>query len=87
MLLINGVVNGSHKLFWAYKNINWTIGPLDDWTILLDYFLDYFWTILSGGGGRPLVLKEGWDAVYQYSGRGEKQTVVTEGGVEDEQLE
>ena len=61
---------------------------MDDWTILLDYFLDYFWTILSGGGGgRPLVLKEGWDAVYQYSGRGEKQTVVTEGGVEDEQLE
>ena len=33
------------------------------------------------------MLKEGWDAVYQYSGRGEKQTVVTEGGVEDEQLE
>ena len=53
----------------------------------MDYFLDYFWTILSGGGGKPLVLKEGWDAVYQYSGRGEKQTVVTEGGVEDEQLE
>ena len=54
---------------------------MDDWTILLDYFfglfLDHF--IGGGGGGRPLVLKEGWDAVYQYSGRGEKQTVVTGG--------
>ena len=53
---------------------------MDDWTILLDYFfglfLDHF---IGGGGGRPLVLKEGWDAVYQYSGRGEKQTVVTGG--------
>ena len=26
----------------------------------------------------PLLLREGWDAVYQYSGRG-KETVVTEG--------
>lgn len=47
----------------------------------MDYFfgpfLDHF--IGGGGGGRPLVLKEGWDAVYQYSGRGEKQTVVTGG--------
>ena len=54
---------------------------MDDWTILLDYFfglfLDHF--IGGGGGGRPLVLKEGWDAVYQYSGRGEKQTVVSGG--------
>ena len=38
------------------------------------------------GGGRPLVLRERWDAVYQYSGRGRRQTVVTEGGVEDELL-
>ena len=53
---------------------------MDDWTILLDYFfglfLDHF---IGGGGNRPLVLKEVWDAVYQYSGRGEKQTVVTGG--------
>ena len=36
----------------------------------LDKFLGhFFWTILSGGG-RPLVLREGWDAVYQYSGMG-----------------
>ena len=64
---------------------------MDPWTIGLFYWT-IFWTIFGpfyrgGGGGRPLVLKEGWDAVYQYSGRGEKQTVVTEGGVEDEQLE
>ena len=59
--------------------MDWTVGPLDDWTIFFfwDYFLDNFWTILSGGGGRPSVLKEGWDAVYQYSGRGGRQTVVT----------
>lgn len=38
------------------------------------------------GGGKPLVLREGWDAINQYSGRAWKQTVVTEGGVEDEQL-
>ena len=63
---------------------------MDPWTIGLFYWT-IFWTIFGpfyrGGGGRPLVLKEGWDAVYQYAGRGEKQTVVTEGGVEDEQLE
>ena len=35
-------------------------------------------------GPPPLVLREGWDAVYQYLGRGERQTVVTQGGVEDE---
>ena len=38
-------------------------------------------------GGKPLVLRKGWDAVYQYSRRGGRQTVVTEGGVEDELLE
>ena len=61
-----------------YKLDHWTLGRLD-------YFIGlFFWTIFGpfyrgGGGGRPLVLKEGWDAVYQYSGRGEKQTVVTGG--------
>ena len=59
----------------------------------MDYFLDFFfgpfcgsfWTILSGGG-RRLLLREGWDAIYQYSGRGGWHTVVTEEGVEDELL-
>ena len=59
--------------FWPFF---WTIfGPI------LDLFWDHFI-----GGGRPLVLRERWDAVYQYSGRGGRQTVVTEGGVEDELL-
>ena len=49
---------------------------------ILDLFLDYFRTILSGGGGgRPLVLRKGWNAFYQNSGRGGRQTVVTNGGV------
>ena len=38
------------------------------------------------GERRPLLLREGWDAVYQYSGRGGWHTVVTEEGVEDELL-
>ena len=48
-------------------------GPLHPKTIFLDYFL----TILSGGEGRPLVLREGWDAVYQYSERDGRQTIFT----------
>ena len=46
----------------------------------LDYFLDYFLNhfmdqifldhFIGGGGSTPLVLREGWDAVYQYRGRG-----------------
>ena len=68
----------------------WT-GPLDPWTIFLDFFWTTFWTIfwtffstILSKGPPPLVLREGWDAVYQYLGRGERQTVVTQGGVEDE---
>ena len=38
--------------------------------------MDQFWTILSGGG-RSVVLTEELDAVYQCSGRGGRQTVVT----------
>ena len=34
----------------------------------------------------PLVLREAWDAVYQYSERGGGQTVVTGGGLEEELL-
>ena len=51
-------------------------------------FWTIFFTILSGGGGE--VLREGWDAVYQYwgrggrwcyyLGRGEKGTITTRGG-------
>ena len=33
-----------------------------------------------------MVLRDGWDAVYQYSWRDGWQTVVTEGRVEDELL-
>ena len=58
-------------------------GPILD--LFWDQFLDLFWDHFIGGG-RPLVLRERWDAVYQYSGRGGRQTVVTEGGVEDELL-
>ena len=50
----------------------------------MDQFLDHLL-----GGGRPLVLREGRDAVYQCSERGAWEanlTVVTEGGVEDELL-
>ena len=37
-------------------------------------------------GRRTLELRDGWDAVYQYSERGVWQTVVTKGGVGDELL-
>ena len=48
----------------------------------LEHFLDhYFW---GGGKGWPLALRGRWGAVYQHSGRDGRQTVVTEGGVEDE---
>ena len=56
------------------------------WTLFWSNYWTIFWTIY-GGGGKPLVLRKGWDAVYQYSRRGGRQTVVTEGGVEDELLE
>ena len=65
---------------------------MDHWAIL-DHFLTIFWTFFGTifqnhfiGGGRPLVLRQGWDAVYQYSERGGKKTVVIEMGVEDELL-
>ena len=64
------------------------------WTILWTifgpffgpYFGPFFWTIFGpfyrgGGGGRPLALRKGWNAFYQNSGRGVRQTVVTNGGV------
>ena len=49
----------------------------------LDYFLDYFFNhfmdqfffgpFYRGGESTPLVLREGWDAVYQYRGRGGRE--------------
>ena len=60
---------------------------LDHWTLgLFDYF---FWTIFRTillWGRRTLELRDGWDAVYQYSERDGWQTVVTKGGVGDELL-
>ena len=52
----------------------------------LDHILDLFFGLFSdhfigGGGGRPLVLRKGWNAFYQSSGRGGRQTIVTNGGV------
>ena len=37
--------------------------------LFMNQFLDHFI-----GGVKPLVLREGWDVVYQYSERGSKQT-------------
>ena len=51
----------------------------------LDYFLDHF---KRGGGKRTIsagctlsVLREGWEAECYYSGRGERRTITTQGGV------
>ena len=41
------------------------IGPLD-------YFLDHFFFTILSRGGPPLGLREEWDAVHQYLGRGER---------------
>ena len=54
---------------------------------VLDHF--FFWTFflaILSEGSRPLALREGWDAIYQYSGMGGRQTVFTEGGLEDKIL-
>ena len=65
-----------------YRLDSQTLGPLD---YFLDQFWDhFFWTLFFGpisgsfyrGGGRPLLPREGWDTLYQYSRRGGKQTVV-----------
>ena len=66
---------------------------LDPWTTGIFFgpffgpFLDYFPDHLIRRAGRPLVIRKGWDTFYQYPGRSGRQTVVTEGGVEDEILE
>ena len=48
-------------------------GPLDPKTIFFGLFFNHF----IGGEGRPIVLREGWDAVYQYSERDGRQTIFT----------
>ena len=54
-----------------------------DWTIFWTILRPFFLTILSGGS-TPLVLREGWDAVYQYTEEGLGGSVITQGGVRDE---
>ena len=69
----------SHMI--KYGLDHWILGPLDFFgTILGSFSEQFFWTIILGDD-IPLVLRKGWDTVYQYSGRGGRQTVVTEGGV------
>ena len=41
--------------------------------------MDYFFL---GGGGRTLLLRDGWDAVSQFSGRDGRQTGVCKEGWE-----
>ena len=58
---------------------------LGHWTLGL-FFGPFFFFYHFIEGGPPLGLREEWDAVHQYLGRGERQTIVTQGGVEDELL-
>ena len=62
--------------------MDWTIGPLD---YFLDHFLDLFFFFFFGhhfldrfnrGEADRLYLGEGWDAIYQYSGRGGRQDIL-----------
>ena len=48
--------------------MDWTIGPLDPWTISWTIFWDLFFFLLDHfiGGGTLLVLREGLDVVYQF---------------------
>ena len=46
----------------------------------LDHILDLFFFL--GLFLRPLVIRKGWNAFYQFLERGGRQTVVTEGGME-----
>ena len=69
-------------------------GSLDPWTLRLFFGLfygpflgPYFGTFFFFGLFlRPLVIRKGWNVFYQYLERGGRQTVVTEGGMEDELL-
>ena len=48
--------------------MDWTIGPLDPWTISWTIFWDLFFSFgpFYRGGGTLFVLREGWDVVYQF---------------------
>ena len=68
-------------------------GSLDPWTLGLFFGLfygpflgPYFGTFFFGLLLTPLVIRKRWNIFYQYLERGGKQTVVTEGGMEDELL-
>ena len=54
-----------------------------DWTIF-GLFLDHIFLTILSGGSTPLILREGWDAVYQYTEEGLGGSVITQGGVRDE---
>ena len=64
----------------------WTIGPLDSWTIGL-FFGTNFWNILWTlffctillGVGRPSVLREGWDESISNQGGWEADSCYREG--------
>ena len=66
-------------------------GSLDPWTLGLffglfygPFFGPYFGPFFFGLFLRPLLIRKGWNAFYQYLERGGRQTVVTKGGMEDE---
>ena len=51
----------------------------------MDHFLDHILDLFFFGLFlRPLLIRKGWNAFYQYLERGGRQTVVTKGGMEDE---
>ena len=55
-----------------------------DWTIFWTLFRPFFFKTILSGGSTPLVQREGWDAVYQYTEEGLGDSVITQGGVRDE---
>ena len=55
-----------------------------DWTIFWTLFRPFFFKTILSGGSTPLVQREGWDAVYQYTEEGLGGSVITQGGVRDE---
>ena len=61
------------ELDWT--GLDWTVGPLDYWTIFLDYFFGlFFWTIFLDHFCTDVL-----DLFY--SGRSERLTISAKGGV------